>query len=72
MSPRPQRHRIHPTPGDFVPVSALAAPMRPVATPCGALKTINGAAPLRCTLAAGHVGDHGQHYAGKLIIRWSQ
>jgi len=57
---------------DFVPVSSLAAPVLPVANPCGAIKTISGAKPLRCTLAAGHTGDHGVHYAGALLIRWSQ
>jgi hypothetical protein len=78
MSTQDQRNRLRRrTSGDpedpgFVQLSSLVDPSLPIANPCGALKTLNGAKPLRCTREAGHPGDDGIHYYGQLVIRWSR
>jgi hypothetical protein len=70
MTTQRQRDRVRQstTATDFVPVSHLVRPT----DACGAVKRLNGAPSLRCTLEAGHAGDHGIHYAGRLVVRWGR
>jgi len=74
MTTQTQRNRLRrratgdPEDADYAP---LASPVLPIAQPCGAVKVLRGVT-LRCTREAGHLGDHGQHQDGQLVIRWSQ